>query len=268
VGYLTLAAVLVMTTVAAAGDNHWVSEDGETHAPHPGDDMLFIEDDAEVFNLADLADGETRVFGEGDRQVTVSRNGDVATISRPATDDDRKLDIECHLDSDVCEVTTFDGDSRRVMIMIQKTRECIDGEGDCDHAASALAFGEASGQITLHKTIACKEHDDDCEATIQHLSLGEGPGHATIVIERDGDAGAMTQDVFLMAEPGSGEVMIIKDDKATLRCPEGDVTMRVEREEKQDVFLCPKHSVPLEPVKAEKRVRKIRVKTKDDANEF
>lgn len=263
-----MVAMLVMTAVAAAGDNSWVSEDGKAYALHSGDDVLFMEGDGEVFNLADLADGETRVFGEGERQVTVARNGNVATISRPATDDDRKLDIECHLDSDVCKVTTFDGDSRRVMIMVQKTRECIDGEGDCEHAASALAFGEASGQIVMHKTIACGEHDEDCEATIEHLELGDGPGHATIVIERATGADAMTQDIILMAEPGAGDVLIMKDDKVTLRCPEGDATMRVEQEEKQDVFLCPKHSVPLEPVKAEKRMHKIRVKSKDDASEF
>jgi hypothetical protein len=263
-----LATALVVTASATAGDERWVSKAGEGHALHAGDHALFIGDDGEVFDLADLADGETRVFGEGERQVTVTRNGDVATISRPAAGDDSKIDIECHLDSDVCQVTTFDDDSRRVMIMIEKTRECVDGDGDCDGVVSAFASGEAHAEVFMHHALDCGDDEEDCEATIKHLRLGDGPDQATIVIERSGGEGTAVEDVFVMRESGAGDVFVMKDDKVTLRCPEGDATMRVEAEEKQDVFLCPKHSVPLEAVTAEKRVHKIRVRTKDGAKEF
>jgi len=268
VGYLMLATALVVTAVATAGDKHWVAENGEVHTVHAGGHSLFIGDDAEVFNLADLADGETRMFGEGERQVTVTRSGDVATISRPATGDDSKLDIECRLDTDVCQVTTFDDDSRRVMIMVEKTRECVDGEGDCDGGISAFASGEAHVEMLMHQAVICGDDEEECATTIKHLELGDGTGQATIIIERSGGEDTALEDVFVMSESGAGAVFVMKDDKVTLRCPEGDATLRVEPEEKQDVFLCPKHSVPLEAVTAEKRVHKIHVRTKDGAREF
>jgi len=44
-----------------------------------------------------------------------------------------------------------------------------------------------------------------------------------------------------------------------LRCPEGDTTMRVKKEEVDEVFLCPKHSLPLEKAPSKGRVHRIKV---------
>jgi hypothetical protein len=63
-------------------------------------------------------------------------------------------------------------------------------------------------------------------------------------------------------------VFIAKDDKVSLRCPEGDTTMRVDKSEAEDVFLCPKHSVPLEQVKSKGRVHEIKVRTKEEPKDY
>jgi hypothetical protein len=66
-----------------------------------------------------------------------------------------------------------------------------------------------------------------------------------------------------------GNVMFISEDaRISLRCPEGDTTMRVEKEEAEDVFLCPKHSVPLEKVEFKGRVHEIKVRTKEKPKEY
>jgi hypothetical protein len=68
--------------------------------------------------------------------------------------------------------------------------------------------------------------------------------------------------------PGHGDVMIFHadplDGKTVLRCPEGDATVRVDEEEADDTFLCPKHSVPMEQVAAKKLIKTIRVEQTDD----
>ena len=54
-----------------------------------------------------------------------------------------------------------------------------------------------------------------------------------------------------MREPGG--VFVHKEfdsSKVHLRCPEGDSTIHVDKEEAGDVFLCPKHSVPMEQIKS------------------
>ena len=101
-----------------------------------------------------------------------------------------------------------------------------------------------------------------------------GEGHAIIELKAGmGEDG----EVIVIGEGGEwvgdhcphGNVMFISEDsKTVLRCPEGDTTMRVEKEEAEDVFLCPKHSVPLEKVESKGRVHEIKVRTKEKPKEY
>ena len=63
---------------------------------------------------------------------------------------------------------------------------------------------------------------------------------------------------------GHGNVMIFRSDeldgKVMLRCPEGDATVAVEQDEAEDVFLCPKHSIPMEKAPAKKLIREFHLK--------
>ena len=62
----------------------------------------------QTFDLADLVDGETRIFGEGEKQVTVTRVGDVVSIDRAEHGESHKLELKCDVSQDSCQIITFE----------------------------------------------------------------------------------------------------------------------------------------------------------------
>jgi hypothetical protein len=125
--FLALLTVFVLVGGAAAlaGGGTWVSKDDD-HLHNIHGDFAFFPDGATELNVADLADGETRIVGEGAKQVTVSREGDAITIRRsnPAEDADI-IDIVCQAGKDTCKILTIDEDPEQVVVVIQKIRTCI-----------------------------------------------------------------------------------------------------------------------------------------------
>ena len=272
---LSLVVALGLALVVAVADekNVWVSADGDHHSVHGN--MMFIGEEGDAFDLSDLADGETRIFGTGEKQVSVTRTGDAATITRRASGDESGMEITCRLGQDTCKVITDDGDPEKVMIMIQKTRECVNGEGDCDAHAEMMdvgVFGGDAQTIVIRKTVECDD-DGNCTEDVSQMGHPHGEGHAVIEMITDGGQGG---DVIVVGEGGNwvgdhakGDVVFIAaDDKISLRCPEGDTTMRVEKTEGDAVFLCPKHSVPLEKVKTKGSVHEIKVRTKEAPKDY
>jgi len=259
------AGLLLVAAAASAGETAtWVTSDGAVVDLHDGHhNMFFSEGDHESFDLSDLADGETRVIGVGDKQVTVSRSGDEATIHRDAAADDSELNITCRLSSDTCKVISSNDDPEQVVIVIQKSRECVDGEGDCDIVIQDFDGAEAHA-IVIERRIECDE-EGNCEENDFHRSMSHGgharahgAGHAVVQIDAAGHGG---DAVFFSDE---GNVFVLgESDHVMLRCPEGDTRMTVDKEKADDVYLCPEHSVALEQVKAKPHMtRTIQVKTK------
>ena len=261
-------ALILVAGSATAGEGTWVSDKGKVHAVHSGNAVFVSDDGAEKFNLSDLNDGESRTFGTGDRAVTVRRSGDEAMISRASSGDDvSAIDVDCRLDVDNCTVLTFADDAEKVMVAIEKERTCVNGEGDCD-----LAFGEAHGMGHVVVDIDCD--GDDCEDlhTLQLSELentftvetaGEGSEPSRIVIRRVGDAGATEDNVFVTKMGASGmgglhKIRTLHGDSVMLTCSEGDATIMVKKEEKDDTFLCPKHSTPMEAAKGHGNFHVIR----------
>jgi len=265
-----VASLALIAGAASAGENVWVSDDGKTHKLHSRGHAMFIGDDGEAFDLSELADGETRVFGTGDKQVTASRDGDTATIYRAATDEKSELEITCLLTKDTCKIATAGDDSDQVFIIVEKTRECVNGEGDCDHDLTDLRLGDGSHTIVIRKTVECDD-EGNCTESEDANACGEAHGYATIQLET-ASAGAgegvviVGEGDHMLGGHAKGNVFFISEDsKVSLRCPEGDTTMRVEKEEAEDVFLCPKHSLPLEKVETKGRVHEIKVRTKEES---
>ena len=255
-GWIAMAGiVLVAGLVVSAGDNVWVSDDGHRHRLHAEAHGVFFHEGATEFNVADLADGETRVIGMGAKQVTASRVGDEAIISRQAAGDDPPLSITCRLSTDTCKVLTFEDDPAKVMIMIEKTRECLNGVGDCDVDVTALDdITDGHARIIVRKSVECDAGGTCTES--RDVSESGLHGDGMVHLRSAGDL----DDIVVIGEGGPGHLVIFEEsDKISLRCPEGDTTMRVDREEADDVFLCPKHSVPLEQQKADHHIRKIRI---------
>ena len=235
--------VLLVAGVALAGSDVFVSK---------GDAVFFGEGDGEVFDLSELLDGETRIFGEGEHQLTAMRTGDEISITRPNRDGE-EIKITCNADRDSCQVLT-DADGDHVRMMIRKTRTCAGT--DCVHDdVDVLVSGDhLSGRaVFITEQVHCE--GEDCAAVEVRLDEIVSPhGHAEVIVETVGEGGTWV---------GADRHMVqLKSHGATLRCPEGDTTMVVATEEAGDTFLCPKHSVPLE--KMEPRVIHMRHNQADD----
>jgi hypothetical protein len=250
-------AIAFAAGLAWAGDGEWVSKEG--NAFHfKGESHFFSDEDMESFDLADLRDGETRTFGEGEDQVTVSRQGDEVTIIRPASDDKRIVDVTCSVDRDTCKILTTSDDPEKIMIMIQKTRRCENGEGDCDIDVHAMGHGHGEGVhgVVIKKMVHCDDEGNCTEDVMEHAPHD-------IIIESLGLEPGDGEHVMVMAgEPGQMKFIHADSDQVTLRCPEGDAKLHVGNDEADDVFLCPKHSVPMEQV--ERRVIRVKTQKSDD----
>jgi hypothetical protein len=205
--------------------------------------VFISEDDATELDLSELADGETRVFGAGDKQVTVERNGDEVTITREKRGEETRS-FTCRIDRDSCKVLTFEDDPAKVMIVMEKSRECHDGVGDCAVEVEADAIAVDGAQVLVKKFVDCdSQQDDDCAKLV---------------------------DVIVEAHPHHGHhgEMRVRhlgaSDDVLLRCPEGDALLHVDKEEAEDTFLCPKHSVPMERVSTPHKIKVITGTARDD----
>jgi hypothetical protein len=218
------------------------------------DRFRIAPDDAESFDLSDLRDGETRSFGTGDRTITATRSGEVVALSRDGSDgsDGKPFSMNCRLDSDTCEIVTND-DGERVMVKIESHRSCHDGQGDCDDI-EVIGLGRGlpgSHNVWVESAGDCD--GPDCARSVEVLvgeALGDLHEARSMVFIGDGGDGAH----------GAHVIRLHDDGHATLRCPEGDATLRVEAEEADDVFLCPKHSTPMDRVEVSSSFsRKIKI---------
>ncbi|MDH3627940.1 MAG: hypothetical protein OEV00_14955 [Acidobacteriota bacterium] len=244
-------------TAALAGDGHARSWS------HSGSAMILHEDGAESFDVGDLADGETRVFGAGDKQITATRSGNVVTLLRNESGDEKKIEILCNVDSDNCSIVTA-GDGDSVAIVVQKTRTCHGNKDECgaDPAIADFASGEGLARVIIEKHADCE--GDDCDE-FEVLVSGEGHGNHffhhennSVVISPDGAEGEwVSEDGHDIAIAGPNAIFL-SADQLVLRCPEGDTTTRIEKDRRHETFLCPQHSVPLEKQKMPS-IRRIKI---------
>ena len=250
---LTVVAVALVAWIAALGaDSVWVSSDGKTHDIH-GSGHVVLFDDGAALDLSELADGETRVIGAGDSAITVSRSGDVATISRAAVGDRQALDVRCDLTRDSCKVKVLAEDPERVMVMVRRERECVNGEGDCEEPLELEGLGGDGQRIMIRKVLHC-DGEEDCEKI-----EGAAAGAHELHIEASAGEGAEGHVMFLRSGGAEDVIVVPQGDSVVLRCPEGDATLRVSRAEAGQTFLCPKHATPLTRVEPRVGVRELRL---------
>ena len=213
-----VAALGTVASIAVAGGPVWVSNDGQAHVVARSAHAILLEEEegGERFDLADLRDGETRVFGQGAKQLTARRTGDEVVLERVAQGDQEALRVSCRLPSDHCSVVTFADEPEKVMLVVEKMRTCVGDDAECsadiDVDLMSSGIGSSAHRVIV-ENVECK--GDDCTA------VESGP--AVVRIRHSADS-----------------------DTVALRCPEGDTTMRVARDDADATYLCPKHSVPLE----------------------
>ncbi|HKQ63337.1 MAG TPA: hypothetical protein VJS92_18755 [Candidatus Polarisedimenticolaceae bacterium] len=178
------------------------------------DDAGEVDTDRAV-NLADLRDGESRVFGRGEHELVATRQGERVRIRHEGGPE--RLDLTCDLKRETCKVLA-EPDSDQGIVIVERR-----DSGGHRVQVRQLADGGESGTIVIHSESLCGG-DADCET----LDLsGEGPRVRVLKLRR-GDAAPRASSVVL-------------------RCPEGDTTMRVDAVDADAGYTCPKHGVRLEP---------------------
>jgi hypothetical protein len=196
--------------------------------------VVFVHGEGAVTDLAELADGESKVFGRGEHGLTAVREGDVVRLTRTAGGAAQPLAARCHLDTDRCEVIARE-DGESIAVKIERRIECGEGAAPC---ALGGAPGEAH-RVWVEKIVDCD--GEACPESIEVLASGE-PGRT----------------LMFQGEPGA-EVRVAPGDAVVLRCPEGDAHIRVPRDEAGERFFCPKHAAPMKPVEPGIVLRRVHV---------
>lgn len=234
VGFAACAALAVI-----AGDATWVAPDGSQRRVEMRHAAFIGE--GETIDLKDLADGERRVIVRGEKQIEISREGDLGRIVRLASGDQPEHVVSCRLTTDTCRLIVGNGDDAKVALMIEKHRECIDGHGDCD---PELAEPDVEGatRIVVRSRVVC---DDSGKCETHNEVDGNGSAEDLVVVE---------------GVPNAHTVMVVGGPQGNmLRCPEGDTTMHVAEKDLARSYTCPQHGLMLEKVAARTPMRTIRV---------
>jgi hypothetical protein len=263
---IAIAALLLLTGSSAAvadEENVWITEDAEEiHIGSVGH-VYISEDDAETIDLSELADGETRTFGEGESQISVTRDGDEVTITHPGEEGGRS--ISCDLSTDSCSIMHIDGDPSKNVIMIKKTGHCEGSDEDCIDIMTQMQTSVGGPHEVMVMTLDCDDEGEDCGKEIRTKVIGayggEGSATAQVMVGH-------LEDAIVVEGDGEGRIMMITaGDMVTLRCPEGDTTMTVDKDEADRVYYCPKHSVELEKAPVKTGARTIQIKKVKSSDE-
>ena len=185
----------------------------------------------ETFDLAKLAPGETKTFGEGDHAVTASRQGDDVVITLKDAPDGGEKTIRCRIGDDNCHVLTTTKGGAGTMLF-------LGSEGEKSLFTGTVLDADGGGDGVRREVVVVHKGDG---------SEAPGEGETTVV-----ESGGGTAHVKVLRLGGEGNV---------LRCPEGDTTMTVKKEDLAAGYRCPKHNLALEEVKGARVMRKVVVET-------
>jgi hypothetical protein len=212
---VAVAVVILGLSVAMAGDKS-----------HPS---------TQKFNLADLANGESRTFGEGEQAITATRYGDDIEVTYQGKDgENKKQTLHCTVGKDNCYAMTLSGEGKGHVVVLSKTGTVV-----------------ADGGKELTKIV---------------LADGSGESKSLMVFASDGDD-ADSKSVVVSGGPGMSWVVEIHEEGTTLlQCPKGDATLTLKKgEENSGPYLCPKHNLKMEAVKTPVVIKKVEVQKKGDA---
>jgi hypothetical protein len=234
IGILGFVAVFMLAGVVSAGNGVWVSDTGEQHKV--GSTAIFLDGEGDSFDLSELADGETKVFGGGDKQITASRRGDTIFIEHSEDGDGRPVSIECEVGQDSCRVMTFGDDDSKVALMIKKRHLGL-------HVMSidedVMLGGDGETTITITQVGDCEDGGDaDClgkkieildgsalrNVWVSAVDPHRGP-HAMMVADgaTKHDLGDLNDGETRIFGYGERQVSAVREgDKVSITRPQGD----------------------------------------------
>lgn len=201
---LVLAAVLVLVVGVVFADTETVKvKVKKTDADH--EVMVDVDGDAQVFTLADFADGEQREFASGEHTITVRREGQ-----------------ELHVTLDGEPLGMPGGEQRMIWISEDGEQHEISGgakkvivvKGDGAHAA---ALGEGMMFVTADAS-GGEELELEIEEILGGQAAGERDRQFMVFKHRSGEGGPVVVDLASRA------------DMVTYRCEETGSELTVKKE--------------------------------------
>ncbi len=183
--------------------------------------MIVVGDgDVEKHDLADLYDGETRTFGEGEDAITASREGDSVIIKLPGKGGEVRT-INCTIGEGSCYAFTSSDSGKNTFVL------------------KNISEGEGEKKVEVIKIISGEGHEAHAEAM-----KWVGVDHDVIVSGGDGDKAVVQVDRI------GPSVMTFVGEGTRLRCPEGDTTMMLDLDaDDEGPYYCPKHNIEMKEVK-------------------
>jgi len=234
-GALMVAVLFAVFPASSQGD--------QLHGRH-----MIME--GERIDLSDLADGETRTFGEGEHRITATRAGELITIA--VGDIEMVSDFTCNALEDHCFVILA-SDNDAVKLVVAKGSE---GNGHVNKQIMVMTFGD--GEMDGDHEFVFS-HEDGALVELMVSAQGDGPHW---VSREDGDV------MVFRTMNGEGDMHtrhLLHADTTTLRCPEGDTTMHLqEGDEEEGPFYSPKHDIRLEKIDLFRHLRQLRLHVQED----
>ena len=212
-------------------------------------------DAPEKFNLADLANGESRTFGQGDYAITATRHGDEVTftLQRDGTSGGKKT-FACTVGKDHCYVMTRGEDGKGQVVVLSKSDAGKDGKKTV--TTRVVASGDSAGEKKImvftpddgEEDVIINELEPGMKWVTSQVDVDDDSGE--VFIHSDGEGMAVVTTDISETEPGVKVIRIVAEGGTVLRCPEGDATLTLKKgEEKTGPYFCPKHNLKMEPSK-------------------
>lgn len=208
-------------------------------------------DAPQKFNLADLANGETRTFGEGDHAITATRRGDDIEVTFTADDGkSRNQTLHCTVGKDSCYAYAVSEGGEGHVVVLSKTGASAGKDGEKELTKVVLADGTPDARQLM---VFAADDEDGSQVVIK--GDGEGMTWITTDVETAEVAGGGTA-----AHPGMKVIKVVAEGGSVLRCPEGDATLTLKKgEEKTGPYFCPRHNLKMElskePIVIKKHVK-------------
>ena len=172
--------------------------------------LVWADDTTTVSKLSDIPDGETRIYGTGDHQVSALRDGDLVTVTIPEEN----------------------GDDRLLVIDISG------GDGTLTTTAAEEPNAHTGRLVLVKKSL-------DDEGVAHEVLMANAMSTRTTVVEPAESKPMPSRAAEPLYETsGGGTVEVSGSGAHLLRCPKGDSAMRVTGGDATS-YRCPKHDLVL-----------------------
>ncbi len=198
------------------------------------------------FTLDDFDEGEEKVFGQEDREIKIKRENDKLIVTLEKDEETQEIEID---------------QDEEIMILAGSTI-IVKGE-DPKKKMITIVMEDDSDDLSLKKTIVLEPHmlaldllplkikglDPELDKKLAEIEIElEGKLKAfeekekdfnIIIAEKEGDLAKLEKELSHLAEKLRITVEASDIDRIQYRCPKGDTTLWVDKDNDKGSYICP-----------------------------